>query len=374
MKFTRCLAIMIAATAPQVVLSQGELNPTNAPSAGMRTLHQLEPRTPLSQQTGAASITISQSGSYYLTEDLIFMNNGIVISADNVTVDLNGFTIELENFANTGTAIDIQTGVNNVTVRNGHISKGSFLGFSFVNGIRADSDATSIRVTNVSVLSCANNGIDLPKDGATFVRNCEVSTCLGTGITAELVGSCTVANVLGRAIDATIVRDCKTSGFGGIRTVLAAHCESEVTGGATAHESELAYECRGVATNGSGIVTKLASNCVAESTGSNPALTAELVYASSGSAANSIGIDAEYGVHESRGTCNGSSGIGIKGQNVTHCTASNGPAGGTGIDADKAVGFSRGDGGITAEIAVGCTQPSGSSLTVTQSFLNFVAP
>jgi parallel beta-helix repeat protein len=57
----------------------------------MKTLAQVEPRIPIS----AANYTITQSGSYFLTTNIIAASgqSGIVVMADDVTLDLNGFTL-----------------------------------------------------------------------------------------------------------------------------------------------------------------------------------------------------------------------------------------------------------------------------------------
>lgn len=72
------------------LLAQGDLVPPAGPPAPtMKTLGQLEPRIPISN----LPYTIKDSGSYYLTGNLASTTNGIVIHADNVTLDLMGFTL-----------------------------------------------------------------------------------------------------------------------------------------------------------------------------------------------------------------------------------------------------------------------------------------
>ena len=101
-------------------IAQGPLTPPGAPAATMKTLGQLEPRTAISN----ANYTISQPGSYYLTTNLTATGHGITISADNVTLDLNGFS--LTGDLDTGD-YGIQIGGNfsykNIAVRNGAISR-----------------------------------------------------------------------------------------------------------------------------------------------------------------------------------------------------------------------------------------------------------
>ncbi len=72
----------------------GPLDPPGAPAPTMKTLQQVEPRTPISQPA-SFPIQINASGSYYLTENITGVpgQHGIVINASNVTMDLNGFTL-----------------------------------------------------------------------------------------------------------------------------------------------------------------------------------------------------------------------------------------------------------------------------------------
>jgi parallel beta-helix repeat protein len=85
---------------PLHVLAQGSMEPppeardeTGAPKASMKTLNQVEPRTLIL----SVPFTITNSGSYYLAGNLVYTNtvatNGITIAADDVRVDLDGFTL-----------------------------------------------------------------------------------------------------------------------------------------------------------------------------------------------------------------------------------------------------------------------------------------
>lgn len=76
----------------------GDLNPPAGPiSSTMKNLDQVEPRRPLETLPGDAGslYVIAESGSYYLTQDLIGVagKHGIRVEASNVTIDLNGFTL-----------------------------------------------------------------------------------------------------------------------------------------------------------------------------------------------------------------------------------------------------------------------------------------
>ena len=106
--------------------AQGSLTPPGAPAPTMLTLNQVEPRTPVDAthtgSGGSSEFLITQPGSYYLTTNVVGVSSlhGINISANNVTLDLNGFTVQGSSSA--FDAIYIHAGYTNVTVRNGNIS------------------------------------------------------------------------------------------------------------------------------------------------------------------------------------------------------------------------------------------------------------
>ena len=66
--------------------AQGPLSPPGAPAPTMKTLEQIEPRTPIS----SLPYTITNSGSYYVVSNLHSTGHGIVIEVSGVTVDLMG--------------------------------------------------------------------------------------------------------------------------------------------------------------------------------------------------------------------------------------------------------------------------------------------
>src|SRR5262245_8811913 len=71
-------------------LAQGALTPPGAPGPTMKSLDQIEARTPIS----SAPFIITQPGSYYLTTNVtVSSGDAITINANNVSLDLNGFTI-----------------------------------------------------------------------------------------------------------------------------------------------------------------------------------------------------------------------------------------------------------------------------------------
>src|SRR5437763_1954371 len=82
---------------------QCSLTPPGAPAPTMKKLDEVEPRTNLQASPAAVGVDttnpsyhfiISQPGSYYLSANvLVTKANGIQISAEGVTLDLNGFQV-----------------------------------------------------------------------------------------------------------------------------------------------------------------------------------------------------------------------------------------------------------------------------------------
>ena len=103
--------------------AQGSLTPPGTPAPTMKSLDQIEARTPITNT--ASLVTISQPGSYYLTANLtVSTGDGIDINTNDVTLDLNGFTIRSTAASATGTGILLNNGWTDITIGNGHIRGG----------------------------------------------------------------------------------------------------------------------------------------------------------------------------------------------------------------------------------------------------------
>ncbi|MFC1462114.1 NosD domain-containing protein [Verrucomicrobiota bacterium] len=176
----------------------GNLIPPNSafsngqPAAHMKSIEEVEPRSPISD----IPFVITNSGSYYLIESLGGTNgkHGIVITDDDVHLDLNGFSI----WGVTGSlaGISVSGEVNNVSVRNGVIGEWGGWGIDATN-------AHGCVLSRITVYTNQAGGMRVGSD-STLVE-CTAAESPGPGI---VVG------------DASSLRDCKAfeNGQDGIRT------------------------------------------------------------------------------------------------------------------------------------------------------------
>ena len=154
--------------------AQGALTPPGAPAPTMKSLDQIEARTPIS----SAPYTISSSGSYYLTTNLtVSSGNAITIATNNVTLNLNGFTIASTTPSAAGTCILLAGGNANIAILNGFITGGVtnngsvYGGSGFGYGIfYSGNNPSNVRVSHISVSGCLNDGISLYNISSTIVR------------------------------------------------------------------------------------------------------------------------------------------------------------------------------------------------------------
>ena len=198
--------------------------PSGTPARTMKSLDQIEARTPLVDFANGVgidpngNITISESGSYYLTANLsVPSGDAITITASGVTLDLNGFTISSTNSSAGGTAISIDG--SNVHITNGHIQSGTsydseaagapFNGTGFTDGINVlASGHSKLRICNIGIEGVAQNGIHT-NDSSALVESCFVRTAGGLGIYSDIVRNCVVEQAGSDAISAAQVIDCR---------------------------------------------------------------------------------------------------------------------------------------------------------------------
>jgi len=131
-----------------------------------------EKRTPIS----SLPFTITSSGSYYLIQNLASSGNGILVNADNVTIDLNGFTLS----GQMGSAGISMNGRSNVEIKNGTVAY-------FSDGIQenaTDGKGRGHKIINVRSLNNTRHGMFLVSSN-NRIMDCYVSNNGGYGISAD---------------------------------------------------------------------------------------------------------------------------------------------------------------------------------------------
>ena len=235
---------------PFTAFAQGDLSPPGAPARTMKTLDQLEPRTPIS----SVPFIIDAPGSYYLTRNLQFTaesGDAITVTVSDVTLDLMGFTLSSAP-AVTGDAIRMNPGLRNIAVKNGTITGNTTVTTSgtppnqawtvseagFAYGINSSSTpkATGCQFSHLRIFGCRSIGLDagngavveqvtVSQNGGTAgivasagsVTNCSAHTNNNNGINASLgsVTNCTAYHNRGTGIDASAVANSRVFSNGG---------------------------------------------------------------------------------------------------------------------------------------------------------------
>lgn len=158
--FLLVLLIVMAGAIIAILASRstaGPLDPTGPPSS---TLPQVEPRIPISQPDSGAGfpIVLSQAGSYFLTGNITAPSakDGIVIAAQRVTLDLNGFTIAGHS-PNSGITDDNLVVRTDIAIRNGVLTgwedgvRGPFMVRSTFEDLRVTGDASDLNATGLAI-------------------------------------------------------------------------------------------------------------------------------------------------------------------------------------------------------------------------------
>ena len=164
-----CL-VLICLGMEGTVFAQGPLTPPGAPAPTMKTLAQIEPRTPIS----SLPYTITNSGSYYLTTNLTG-TNGILIQTSHVTLDLNGFSLMGANTNASVNGINVDVLID-ICVRNGTVCN---WGGSGVNALYARNS----RLCELNVSGNGEAGLLCGQGGS--VDHCVAKSNRGYGIFAS---------------------------------------------------------------------------------------------------------------------------------------------------------------------------------------------
>jgi parallel beta-helix repeat protein len=208
----------------------GSLNPPGAPSSTPGD----EPRIPISGATTPGDSTafhiIDEPGSYYLTGNisnplLNSSRNGIFIAASNVTLDLNGFTLdgfepfviplgatpETQGLAPETVGILADVDVESITIRNGFVRDWNSWGIDL-------STAVGHRIEGVTAIH--NGGGGVISGGRTLVTRCVANFNSGFGISVgggSTVTECVAAENSASGISAgshCSVVDCTSTNNG----------------------------------------------------------------------------------------------------------------------------------------------------------------
>lgn len=227
--------------APFWVFAQGPLTPPVGPPApSMKTLDQVEARTPIE----SLPYVISTPGSYYFTKNLQFTatsGDAISITSPNVNLDLNGFTLS-STAGVVGRAIFVTPGLNNIAIKNGNIAGNSTVFpttiAGFENGIYAN----------------ASSGIPFGAFRNLTVENMQVSGCRTWGIVAYY-GTVTNCTVAANGTDGLIASDCVVTA-----------CIAKFNGG-NGISGGTVSSCNAISNGGHGIFAATVSGSLASSNG-----------------------------------------------------------------------------------------------------------
>lgn len=168
------------------VVRAGPLEPPFEPNPTGKTLDQVEARIPIT----SIPATINQPGSYYLTGNMALSNvgsYGIYIGADNVTVDLGGFTIDGGGTGSSGVYVETAgDGHTGIVVRNGTATNWVFDGFS-VSG--ASDNFAVLENVNATYNNIGISGYHVSVDGCATAHN----SSAGISVIQSNVGGCTAS-------------------------------------------------------------------------------------------------------------------------------------------------------------------------------------
>ena len=356
------VSLTVAAALPG--LSQGPLNPPGAPAPTMKSLDELDAKlrdanTKLDQadvkQTAAdaklekridvltlpgddsATHIISQSGSYYLTGNI---NGGgktaISIRVSNVTLDLNGFTVDGNGGA--GAGIDAGGALVNVTVRNGTVR--GWTGTGIAHGLVSKSRYEDLHITGNGAGGVAigadsrmsdcvvadNTGGDgiSAVEGRCAITGCIVSGNAGAGIVGGSIGGTPVPTKTVVISGCTVSANGSTGILGSVGSVITESTALDNAGtGIQAGSGSTISKCAAYRNRGSaGIFARGSSTvveCAASDNTSSSGVSAGIMVEEGSTVINCTA----HGNTSSNGTPGPSTGMGIRADaasTVKNCT------------------------------------------------------
>lgn len=165
---------------------------------------------------------IDKPGSYYLSADILVPpgRSGVVITADNVTLDLNGFTIIGDKGSEHGVTVGIRSDGSEGVFKNLEIRNGAICGVGG-DGVRLsgaidpfDVLSTTSRVGELRIADVGGFGVNLDFSSHCAVENVLVEQAFAGGISAgshARVRDCTTNFCFGTGISAgsgSRIEDC----------------------------------------------------------------------------------------------------------------------------------------------------------------------
>lgn len=256
----------------------GDLAPAGgAPAPSMKTLDEVEPRIPLTQETAPGDaqnvFRITEPGSYYLTENLVpgFGQNGIAVAASQVSIDGNGFAMATDT--NAGSAVKIEGPFVGVSFRNANLR--GWLGFAIdlnQGGDHLVADVSILDVASDAIRIAAGSVItnvtmsEVGRDGIIAGSSCIISDCIldTLGRDGMVIGS-------GSVIRSCLVTNANWRGIVALRGSSVSLCQIDLGGtfgGIVTQPDCLIQHCQVTSTIGDGVVlganTTIRSSLISE--------------------------------------------------------------------------------------------------------------
>ena len=300
------LSLVLSIWSASSAFAQGPLNPPGPPAPTMKSLDQVEPRTPIT----SLPFNITSSGSYYFTKNLHFTaesGDAITVSASDVTIDLMGFTLSSAATV-TGGGINLGT-AERCTVKNGIIVGTTTVTITgtkpartwsvnpggFEYGVRAEAGGGGTRFLELTAGNCRNDGIWTSQTQDSMAERCVARQNGGFGISATIVTN-SVADSNGEVgISAATVTgssavDNGSNGIDTSRDGSATSCSASGNGGSFGIFAHSALNCLASENKGIGIAGRAVTGCAAELNGSH-GIQAQTVVDSTSSQNNGDGIE-----------------------------------------------------------------------------------
>jgi Right handed beta helix region len=296
--FTKGIVLLVLLTIiypPSALYAQGSLTPPGAPTPTMKSLDQIEARTPVDAAhtpgSGTNLFVITQPGSYYLTGSIsgVPNKNGINIETNNVTLDLNGFQLNGNGSASLGAIVvgsQYQSAYHGITVCNGTIENWG------MNGVEAHCTEskfanlliTSVTLNNPGVVDSGSGGLSVRDRN--LVTGCSVNNCpyayAGIIVLDDSIITDCIANFNGRVGilafgDSDTITRCTARGNSDIGIIasgsVVAHCTASYNAsGISAAGDSTVQLCTALYNYTNGIVTgdgTTVSQCIANGNSSN---------------------------------------------------------------------------------------------------------